>query len=409
MFKIRKAKDEEPTGAGQGNENQKRSKVPGVMITQYVEELPDDMATPDFTPKPIALTIQEGKTAIFRAIIAGKPAPTVTWVRNDGEIDKENYKIIFDASSGEQQLQMSIPNVSVDQADTYKCFARNEYGKAVVTVTLNVIEVGYKKNTAMQQSRTAVRELPEDFKKALKNTVDMEPKEEAEPQIDEKFWELLMSADKKDYECICAQYGVTDFRRMLKKLSEKKDEREKEQERVVERLCNLKPIEMRDDGGAEFELEMSLKDPFSKIFIYKDGVMIPFDADAEVKHGLKQVGKKFVFSINDVDPEDAGLYQVEADGIKIFSTNLKPVFSLPSSPVEFLVKIEDVTAEEREDAVFECLVSTPLKKITWKAKNISLEQGDKYDILVSEDMLIHILVVKDCMPLNKGIIAAVAG
>lgn len=27
-----------------------------------------------------------------------------------------------------------------DQADTYKCFAANEYGQAVVTVVLNVIE-----------------------------------------------------------------------------------------------------------------------------------------------------------------------------------------------------------------------------------------------------------------------------
>lgn len=55
----------------------------------------------------------------------------------------------------------------------------------------------------------------------------------------------------------------------------------------------------------------------------QDGVMIPFDIDTEVKHGLKQVGKKFVFSINGIDPEDAGLYQVEVDGIKIFSTDLK--------------------------------------------------------------------------------------
>lgn len=66
-------------------------------------------------------------------------------------------------------------------------------------------------------------------------------------------------------------------------------------------------------------------------------------------------------------------------------------------------------AEEREDAVFECLLSQPLKKITWKGKNIPLEQGEKFDILVSEDMLIHTLVVKDCMPLDKGIYAAVAG
>lgn len=33
-----------------------------------------------------------------------------------------------------------MPDLTSDQADTYKCFARNEYGTAVVTATLNVIE-----------------------------------------------------------------------------------------------------------------------------------------------------------------------------------------------------------------------------------------------------------------------------
>ncbi|TDH13682.1 hypothetical protein EPR50_G00036080 [Perca flavescens] len=400
MFKIRRAKEEEPTAPGQGK-IKKKSRVPGVMITQYVEELPEGMATPDFTRKPISLTIQEGKVAIFRAVITGKPTPTVTWARNDGEIDDERWKMVHDTSSGEYQLQM--PAVTVDQADTYKCYAKNEYGKAVVTATLNIIEVGFKKTRALQEARTAVRQTPEDFKKALKHKVDTEAKEEKKPEIDERFWELLMSADKKDYESICAKYGVTDFRGMLKKLSERKLEREQEQERVVERLCNLKPIELKDDGDAEFELEMSLKDPTSKIFIYKDGVMIPYDVEAEVKHGLKQVGKKFVFSINGVDPDDAGLYQVEVDGVKIFSTD----FKLP--PVEFLVKIQDVKAEEREDAVFECVISQPLKKIKWTGKSVPLEQGDRYDIFVSEDMLIHTLVVKDCKLLDKGIYAAVTG
>lgn len=78
-------------------------------------------------------------------------------------------------------------------------------------------------------------------------------------------------------------------------------------------------------------------------------------------------------------------------------------------PVEFLVKIQDVKAEEREDAVFECVISHPLKKINWTGKNVPLEQGDKYDIIVSEDMLIHTLVVKDCKLLDKGIYAAVTG
>lgn len=70
------------------------------------------------------------------------------------------------------------------------------------------------------------------FKYVFAWRVDMETKEEAKPEIGEKFWELLMSAEKKDYEGICAQYGVTDFRGMLKKLNEKKMEREFEQEKV---------------------------------------------------------------------------------------------------------------------------------------------------------------------------------
>lgn len=74
-----------------------------------------------------------------------------------------------------------------------------------------------------------------------------------------------------------------------------------------------------------------------------------------------------------------------------------------------MVKIQDVKAQEREDAMFECVLSHPMKKITWMGKNIPLQQGDKYDIAVSEDMLIHTLVVKDCLPLDKGIYAAVAG
>lgn len=73
----------------------------------------------------------------------------------------------------------------------------------------------------------------------------IEPKEEVKPEIDDKFWELLLSADKKEYENICAQYGITDFRWMLKKLNEKKLEREQEQEKVCSHfLCFCKsPIQ----------------------------------------------------------------------------------------------------------------------------------------------------------------------
>ncbi|XP_031424428.2 immunoglobulin-like and fibronectin type III domain-containing protein 1 [Clupea harengus] len=131
----------------------KKSKVPGVMITQYVEEIPEGKSHPDFTRKPIALTIQEGKLAIFKAICVGEPYPTVTWGRNNGEVtDPEKYQPKFDPNSLEHTLEM--PNIKSEQADTYKCFAVNEFGKAVVTVMLNIIEVGYKKKKAQATTET---------------------------------------------------------------------------------------------------------------------------------------------------------------------------------------------------------------------------------------------------------------
>uniref|UniRef100_A0A8C9W802 Immunoglobulin like and fibronectin type III domain containing 1, tandem duplicate 1 n=1 Tax=Scleropages formosus TaxID=113540 RepID=A0A8C9W802_SCLFO len=358
----------------------RRSKVPGVMITQYIEHLPEGKNTPDFTRKPIPLTIQEGKLAIFKAIVTGDPEPKVTWSRAKGEMnDPQKYQNKYNPTTGEHTLE--IPQVSGEEADTYKCYATNEFGKAVCTVVLNVIE----------------------GKNIFEDAGLREVKKQGE--IDEKVWEILLSADKKDYERICMEYGITDFRGMLKKLGEMKREREEEQARFIKQLSNLKHIEVKAEDLAQFELDLELNDPNSRIFLYKDGVMIPYsrEGNTEMKHSLRQVGKKYIFSIKNLHSEDAGLYQVDVEGVNIFSTD----FKIP--PVEFLVKIEEVKATEREDALFECVISQPLPHIYWIGKNIPLEAGEKYDITVSENMLIHRLLVKDCMPVDQGIYAAVAG
>ncbi|KAM4588650.1 immunoglobulin-like and fibronectin type III domain-containing protein 1 [Odontesthes bonariensis] len=400
MFKRSKVTD--GTASGQVG-IKKKSKVPGVMITQFIETLPEGKSHPDFTRKPIALTIQEGKFAFFKAIVIGDPKPTVTWSRNNGDVsDTSRYQTKYDPNSNEHTFEM--PNVKPEQADTYKCFAINEYGQAIVTVVLNVIEVGYKKNKAQQKAVT-----DEDFKTVLKRKSKVRPKsaqpEKKEGEIDPKFWELLLCADKKDYEQVCAEFGVTDFRWMLKKLKEIKKEREEEQAAFVRSISDLKSIKVNPNGTASFELDMDLIDQSSSIFLYKDGEMVPYTKELgdELKHSLKQIGKKYIFSLRDLMPEDAGLYQVDVDDVTMFSTD----FKIPM--VDFLVKIQEVKATEREDAVFECVLSNPFSKILWFGKNMPLEQGDKYDIEVSEDKLIHRLVVKDCMVVDKGIYSACAG
>lgn len=48
-----------------------------------------------------------------------------------------------------------------------------------------------------------------------------------EKKIDlEQVWQLLMTADRKDYEQICMKYGIVDYRGMLRKLQEMKKEQE---------------------------------------------------------------------------------------------------------------------------------------------------------------------------------------
>nr|XP_046168653.1 immunoglobulin-like and fibronectin type III domain-containing protein 1 isoform X6 [Oncorhynchus gorbuscha] len=410
----KKAKVADQTATGQGPVSdvfekegvgiKKRSKVPGVMITQYVEEIPDGKSHPDFTRKPISLTIQEGKFAFFKALVIGDPEPTVTWGRNNGDVsDTSKYVTKYDTATREHLFEMA--NVKPEQADTYKCFAANEFGRAVVTVVLNVIEVGFKK--AQADSQVQPEAAVSDFKSVLKRKSKIRPKMEKKEdgEIDPKFWELLISADKKDYESLMLEFGVTDFRFMLKTLNEMKKEREEEQAQFIENLANLKPIEVGPDGCATFTLDMDLIEQSSRIFLYKDGVMIPYSKELgdTLKHSLKIVGRKYQFSIRDLFPDDAGLYQVDVEDVNVFSTD----FKIPM--VDFLVKIQECKAMEREDAVFECVLSQPFGKIMWVGKNLPLEAGDKYDIEVSEDKLIHRLIIKDVAMVDKGIYAAVAG
>lgn len=77
--------------------------------------------------------------------------------------------------------------------------------------------------------------------------------------------------------------------------------------------------------------------------------------------------------------------------------------------MDFIVKIQEVKAKEREDAMFECVLSHPWPRIKWMGKNATLEEGEKYTITVSEDKLIHRLLIKDCSQLDKGIYSAAAG
>lgn len=61
--------------------------------------------------------------------------------------------------------------------------------------------------------------------------------------------------------------------------------------------------------------------------------MVPYTKDESdaLKHSLKQVGKKYVFTIKKLASDDAGLYSVDVEGVNVFSTEFKGRF-----PIEWL-------------------------------------------------------------------------
>lgn len=77
--------------------------------------------------------------------------------------------------------------------------------------------------------------------------------------------------------------------------------------------------------------------------------------------------------------------------------------------MEFVVKIEEVKAGEREDALFECVLTHPVSNITWMGNGNVIQDGEKYSVSVSDHKLIHRLIVRDCLQGDRGIYSAVVG
>lgn len=58
-------------------------------------------------------------------------------------------------------------------------------------------------------------------------------------------------------------------------------------------------------------------------FSVKNGNLVPFGSDEKSKYCLKKIGTKYVFTINNPQPEDAGFYQVDVDETNVLTTDFQ--------------------------------------------------------------------------------------
>ncbi|XFF86071.1 hypothetical protein AB1E18_012290 [Capra hircus] len=366
----------------------KKSSTPGVNIWQLVEEVPKGCSTPDFVQRPIALALQEGKTATFRAVVCGEPRPRVRWHCSKGDLSSSS-KYQVSSSTGSREHVLQISKLTGEDTDVYRCTAVNAYGEATCSARLTVIEVGFRKN------RKRPKEPQEDFRKELVDFRKMLKKRDPPPapkkKVDmEQVWQLLMTADRKDYEQICLKYGIVDFRGMLRRLQRMSKEREEKLAPYLNTIANLRHVRVNKEGIATFGLELDLKSPESKIYLYKDGKMVPCGFDNQTKHCLRRLGKHYQFQIQDLQPEDAGIYQVRVEDAHVFSTELEA----SAIPPRVVVPLADVRCEEQGDAVFECTLSNPCPSAAWRFQHQPLHLSDKYEVFVSPDGRTHRLLVR---------------
>ncbi|KAI1230863.1 hypothetical protein IHE44_0008295 [Lamprotornis superbus] len=360
----------------------KKSAIPGVVITQFVNDVPQGCSTPDFEKKPLTLTLQEGKNAIFRAVVKGVPAPEVKWSRmRKGMDDPAKYEMSFNSATNEFILQ--IKSLVLDDSDLYRCCAVNAYGEASCCAGLRILQ---------ELKKTLL-----DSKKLLrKRVVAPKPK----PLDKEAVWQLLLHADKRDYEKICMKYGIVDFRGMLRKLQEVRKDTETEQDKLIHNLKNFEHIKVNKEGNAMFSLEMELKNRNSNVYLLKDGERLRYGTGDEYrKHCLRRVGRRYYFTVNDVQPEDAGVYQVRVEDVPVFSTEL----DAQAIPVRFRQPLSDVRCAEAADAEFQCELCTPCHEPLWLHKSHPLQASDKYQMSVTPDGLTHKLTVRNVGPSDSGL------
>ncbi|KAM5302067.1 immunoglobulin-like and fibronectin type III domain-containing protein 1 [Glossophaga mutica] len=365
----------------------------GVTVRQLVEDIPAGCSLPDFEQKPVTMALAEGRNATFRAVVCGDPMPEVRWESSKGELSNSSkYQIASAPGSKDHALQ--INKLTGEDTGVYRCSAVNLYGEAVCSVRLTVIEVGFRKKRKREEPQQDLRQELMGLRSTLRAPPPTAPKV-VDPQ---QVWQLLLSADRKDYERLCIKYGIVDFRGMLRKLEKMRKEREERMAQYVHSASDMTHIAVSKEGVASFGMELDLKDPQSKISLCKDGEEVPFSSDGHAKHSLKQLGKHYSFQIQDVGPEDAGIYEVKVEDVEIFTTELEA----DAIPPSVLVPLTETRCEEGGDAVFECVLSNSCPDASWKFQHRPLQPSDKYEVTVSPDGQTHRLVVKGVCSSDTG-------
>ncbi|CAL1540886.1 unnamed protein product, partial [Lymnaea stagnalis] len=139
-------------------------------------------------------------------------------------------------------------------------------------------------------------------------------------------------------------------------------------------------------------LECFVSDPRARVKWYKGDEVIEYTPG---KYEIQRRENRCILKIVNATPEDEGVYSCQCGNAK---TSSKVAVVEPEW--EFMRKMEDVEAVEREKATLECDVSDPEADVIWLREGKELKPGGKYEFV--KEGLKRKLVVKNCSIKDDG-------
>ena len=96
-------------------------------------------AKPDVTEFTKSKNLVQGDPLTLTCEVWGVPMPTVTWLKDDVEVDDSDSRISFeDNQDGVANATLRIKDLDFDDRDEYTCVAENMHGNATTTVLVRV-------------------------------------------------------------------------------------------------------------------------------------------------------------------------------------------------------------------------------------------------------------------------------
>ena len=98
-----------------------------------------DSEPPEFTQKLRPVEVNEHEGATLKVTVVGHPDPTITWLKDDKELQIDNVHLIAkDEGAGHFSLQ--IVDAREQDRGLYTCYAVNPVGEAKTTASFGIIE-----------------------------------------------------------------------------------------------------------------------------------------------------------------------------------------------------------------------------------------------------------------------------